>query len=354
MFKEIFEQSVVDPPVRSQKAPRKHLYPSSASLTYMDPDLHTTETVGTCLRAEYYYIKGETPTEGDSASGVLKMNAGNVLQPMVEHAFKMAGLWRASETSFFHKKMKLSGRVDFWLADPTQVVGEREVLVPGELKTIGKYAEAGCCFPKAGKMMPKLDHILQCIPYIDHYSQFIPETKLVIFYLGRDSMELGEHAIWLAGKGEYGCPVDDDERYVMVRNLTGTYALDYVTVKGVYKRYYALAKYVRAGEEPPPDYEDQWDNRRIKAYVDAGPGFGKVNKTECKAVEKALDKEPGRVDDDSRPLLEKGDWQCRYCSFYTRCRTGLKHMPKPVFRDQALNELTPAEAPVVDDEETPV
>jgi hypothetical protein len=357
LFKQIFEKALVDPPVRNIKK-SKSFHPSASSIQYLDQETGTVETHGGCLRAEWYRLMEEPPTEGSDAPGIMKMNAGNVLQPMVEHAFKVAGLWRASETSFFHEKMKYSGRVDFWLVDPTQSMGGKEVLMPCEMKTIGKYAEAGCCFPKAGKMMPKTDALLQVVPYIDFYGQFTPNLKLAIFYMGRDGMELGEHHVWLAGGGEYGCSLKDENRYIVVQNETGVYELKHLAVRSIYQRTIELAKYVKAKECPPPSYEDQWDNRRIAAYAEAGPSFGKLNKTECGAVARALKKaekeNDDRINDDTRPLLQKGDWNCRYCSWYTKCRAGLSHVEKPVFRDTGLEELTPAEAPVVEDADAPV
>jgi len=288
----------------------------------------------------------------------MKMEAGNVLQAMVEYPFKVAGLWRASETSFFHEKMKYSGRVDFWLSDPTQQMHDKEVLMPCELKTIGKYAEAGCCFPKNGRMMPKVDHLLQVVPYIDFYGQFTPNMRLAMFYLGRDGMELGEHHIWLAGSGKYGCNFDEEDRYIVVQNDTGVYELSQLSVRSIYKRTVELYNYIQKNEEPPPSYEDQWDNRRIAAYAEAGPEFGRLSKTKCGVVLKAMaaaeKKSDDRINDDSRPFLQEGDWQCRYCSWYTKCRARLSHVKKPVFRDEGMEELTPAEPPVVEDIDMPV
>jgi len=357
LFKQIFERALTDPPVQSIRK-SKSFHPSAASIQYRDPQTETVETHGGCLRAEWYRLKEEPPTEGSDAPGIMKMTAGNVLQPMVEHAFMVAGLWRASETSFFHEKMKYSGRVDFWLVDPTQTMADKEVLMPCEMKTIGKYAEAGTCFPKAGKMMPKTDHLLQVVPYIDFYGQYMPNMKLAMFYLGRDGMELGEHHIWLAGAGKYGCALKDEHRYIVVQNDTGVYELPWLTVRGIYKRTIELAKFVQKNECPPPSYEDQWDNRRIAAYAEIGPTFGRLNKTETTAVKKAIKKanedNDDRLNDDARPFVQKGDWQCRYCGWYTKCRAGLSHVAKPVFRDTGDDELTPAAPPAVEDADAPI
>jgi hypothetical protein len=356
-FKEIFEKAIVDPPVRSIRR-SKSFHPSACSIQYRDALTDTLETHGGCLRAEWYRFMEEPTTEMSTASGQLKMEAGNALQPMVEDAFKTAGLWRASETSFFHEKMKYSGRVDFWIVDPSQSMGDREVILPVECKTTGRFGEPGTIEPKAGKMMPKTDHLLQVIPYLDFYGQFIPNIKIILFYLGRDSMNVGEHHVWFAGEGEYGCDLKNERRYLMVQNDTGIFPLEHLRVKSVYERTIELAKWVRAKQMPPPSYEDQWDNRRIAAYAAAGPAFGKLNKTETTAVNKAIKKakEDGddRLNDDSRPFVKKGDWNCRYCNWYTKCRQGLSHVEKPVFRDKAQEELKPAEAPPVEDDDAPV
>ena len=106
-------------------------------------------------------------------------------------------------------------------------------------------------------------------------------------YLGRDSMEIGEHHIWLAGKGEYG-KWEEDERYLMVRNEMGTMEFPHLTVKGVYKRYAQLHQYVVKKELPPEDYFHQWSNEQILAYAKAGPSYGKFNATDTKKVLKKL------------------------------------------------------------------
>jgi hypothetical protein len=251
--------------------------------------------------------------------------------------------------------MNISGRVDFWLVDNSvQLNGSRECLVPVECKTTGKYQEAGMCYPKAGKFKPKTENLLQVIPYLDYYGQYIDNIKLVLLYLGRDSMMLGEHHVRLVGDGHYGSALNEDARHIQVENDLGVQEYRHLSVRGVYRRFLKLRDYLQANQEPPPDYVDQYSNKQLVAYARAGADYGALTATECKTVLSTVKTSPEREFDDSEPILDKGAWNCRFCGWYTRCRAGIKHVPKPLIRQEGQAELFKAVAPTVEDVDSPI
>jgi len=354
IFKKHLTQAIVDPPVSSQRKSTS-LYASESSIAYTDENTGLREVAGGCLRKQYYRLTGAVPTNTErDGPGMLKMEAGNYLQDMIEEKFKLTGLWRGSETSFKNPRFNISGRIDFWLADPTVNTENGEVLVPTEMKTTGLWGTRGCMQPVDNKMTPKEDHLLQMIPYLDYYSQFIPNIKGTLLYLCRDSMDYVEHTVYFGGQGAYGIKVEDDQRFIRVENETGLWNLKHLTVRGVYKRVQQLVKHIRAKEVPEGDYVDQWSNARIHTYAKHGR-WDKLNKTQTKAVLNAVKKDPERLKDDSNPLVQKGDWQCRYCEFYTLCKHGIKHMAGGPIRQENPTSLAPAEPkPVEDTEGSPI
>lgn len=353
LFKDIIDKQMTDPPVRDTRVSTT-FHPSAASTKFRCSVTGRLEVIGSCLRREWFRLRGEPPTETADGAGVRKMQAGNYLQPVVEEALKMAGLWRGSEVSFEIRKRNLSGRIDCWLVDPTRTMDGKEVLMPCEIKTVGKWKEEGTVRPnRLNQFKPSDDHLLQCIPYLDYYSQFIPDLKGVILYLGRDSMEIGEHHIWLVGKGEYGMKWRDDERYLMVRNQLGTMEMPHLNVRGVYKRYMQLYHYCQNDEMPPEDYNLQWSNEQILAYAKAGPEYGKLNATEIKKFNKMVKDDPDIGERDGH-ILKKGDWQCSYCPWQTRCKTGLRHVAKDVIQNEQVSHLSPEQREIIDDGESPL
>ena len=177
LFKDVIERTMVDPPVRSTRLSRSY-HPSAASIAFRCPVTNRIEKVGTCLRREYFRVTGEPTTEQADGPGTRKMQAGNYLQPVLEEALKMAGLWRGSEVAFYNRTMNVSGRIDCWLVDPTRSFDGKEVLMPCEIKTCGKWKEDGTCRPdRFNQFRPSTDNLLQCIPYLDYYGQFILTSR---------------------------------------------------------------------------------------------------------------------------------------------------------------------------------
>jgi hypothetical protein len=257
----------------------------------------------------------------------MKMEMGNHIQSIIEDKLQKAGLWMGSEKRIWIPKFRISGRTDIWAWDPESLKpGKSRVPVLIEVKSISGRQEGGIIRPVRSKLMPKEDHVCQVVPYLDFYSQFPgyfhgSPVRVVLFEISRESMKFKEHVVFLGGKGQHGMPLDKDERYAIVRNDLGTYQLKFISVRGVYGRWAKLADHLKKGELPPRDFEMQYDNDKLAIL----------------ASKEVLDREKmvrsRKKDPDGKGLwLEKGDWQCRYCDYRTKCWEGIDHASKPVIK----------------------
>jgi hypothetical protein len=348
----IFTQPIIDvimnPPIRDVKG-FNAFYPSSASVKVQDPDLGIPRVIGgpnACLRNQYYEIKGVPPTNYPNPQGVLKMEAGGYIQSMIEEKLKQAGLWIGSEKRLWIPKYKLSGRVDTWAWDPESLQpGRKRVPIMVEFKSMGRFQESGPIRPSKGSLMPKDEHICQVVPYLDYFSQF-PEAfhgepvRCVIFAIGRDSFEWKEHVVQLAGRGQYGMDLKDDERFVVVRNEMGTFQLKYITVSGIYTRFMELAGYLRAKQVPPRDFMVQYDNEVIHRMFEKDL----LTKKDRELLVRGKKEDP----EGKNPWISKGDWQCVYCGFKDKCWQGIDHTAKPVIHQNLPTHAEPRKPPVTE------
>jgi len=345
LFTEPLEKVITNPPIRDVRA-RNAFYPSSASVRVMDPQTGRPKSIGGCLRRQYYEITGVNPTNHSDAAGELKKEMGGVIQELMEEKLKAAGLWMASEKSIWIPKYKISGRLDTWCWDPESMKpGKTKTPIAIEFKSTGRFGEPGLINPSKGKLMPKEDHVCQVIPYLDFFSQW-PEMfhgqpmRVIIFAIGRDSLNWKEHMVFLAGKGHYGMDLKDDKRYAVVRNEAGTFQLKYITVAGVYSRYMQVAEHLRQGKVPERDYALQYDNELILKMAEKEM----ISKTDRGKVASAVKRDPeGR-----EPWLKKGDWQCGWCPFKDKCWHGIDHQAKPVISQDLPQQGKSAPIPITE------
>jgi len=352
IFSSKIRQAIEDPPIRDTRA-QMAFYPSSASVKVIDPDLGVPTVIGSssgCLRRQYYDITGVPPTNYGSAEGALKMQMGSLIQALFEDKLKKAGLWMDSEVKMWNPTYKISGRIDTWCWDPDALKRGDRVPLPIEFKSTGRFGEPGLITISKGKVLPKGEHVCQVMSYLDFYSQW-PEwyhghpMRIVIIAVSRDSLSWREHVVSLAGKGQYGAPIKEDERYAVVRNETGTYQLKHITMAGIYTRFMEVGAYLRQKTEPPRDFELQYSNERIKKMADKGL----MSKTNANKVAASIKRDPKGTDRWLGKLdAPFGDWQCQYCSHRTKCWEGIDHTPKPLIRQEHPQVAQAKKAPIAE------
>lgn len=267
-------------------------YPSSASVEYNDEEGNTLH-VGSCLRQQFYSHCGVPRTEAMSPDVAVKLELGNWTHEMIVEMVKRSGFWYGDEKRMFKPDApQVSGRADLFVKDP------RDGSPVGcEIKSVSGYYGVKRTI-KDADARPKLEHVLQCMPYLDFYGQW-GLTKWILLYIDRESGAMAEYVIMLE---------EDGSANVQGENFAEIYR--HINLKAIYSRWNQLAEYIGRGELPPRDYTDQWSNKEILRRKKAG----ELTKTDLKTVESKL-----KTGNTEKPMLKKGDWQCMYCDWKGRC-----------------------------------
>lgn len=267
-------------------------YPSSASVEYQDEEGNNI-ILGACLRQQFYAHCGVPKTELMSPDIAVKLHMGNVTHEMVVELIKRSGHWLGDEIRMYIPgPPPVSGRADLFLKDP------RDGKPAGcEIKSVGGYynVKKTITGPDA---RPKIEHILQCLPYLDFYGQW-GLTRWILLYVDRESGAMAEYVIMLEPDGSAN---------VQGEGFAEIYR--HINLKAINSRWSKLYEYIVKAELPPRDFTEQWSNKEILRRK----RIGDLTKTDTEAVDKKL--KSGKTDG---PLLKKGDWQCAYCDWKGRC-----------------------------------
>lgn len=294
------------PPVDSSKK-RSGNYPSAASIKFIDPKTGLELVKGSCLRQQYYSRKG-FPVTGTIDARIDRIrDMGNLISEMFVDDSKKAGIYLADEISFYDEENNISGRIDLIVKDPlacpeTLKRPTPEQIAVIEIKSIGGYynVKGPIKATRDTPLRPKVEHLMQLMIYANHYMKW-GVAKFVLLYVNRENLEYQIHNVSI---NEHGQPV--------VVNNSGIETWTHITMKGILDRYKELSVYLTADELPPRDYTQQWDNPRIMKEYHAG-NFGK---TDGAVIERAV---KSNSHENEAPILNKGDWECRYCDFADLC-----------------------------------
>jgi hypothetical protein len=270
------------------RQPSDSNYPSSASIEIVN-SFGEKEIIGSCIRKEWYRRMGIEKSDKEESTSLLKMKAGKVIeQEFILDLCKM-GIFYGSNIKFYIKQFNISAEVDFFVRIKDKIIG-------GELKTIyGDYADVEVLGKKPPfwvkipetKGYPKLENLLQIVPYIWFWKEKGVTDEFHLIYLNRGSFESSR---------EYIVTMDKDN-YLIVDGVKN----DMVGLEPIAKRFKLLDNYVEKKELPPRDYELKFSEPRAKELVDSKRksaywfGNWKKGKGIC------------------------GNWQCSYCSYKTEC-----------------------------------
>lgn len=303
---EIIDDITVKPLVVSTRK-SSGFYPSSASVSWLNAQ-GELKTEGACLRAEWYSAKSFPGTAVTSPQMEDKKAIGDWFSQRFVEKFKRAGLYVGDEVSFYHDDIGVSGRVDIIIKDPYKAPSPPARPLPKdcigvEIKSLGGYMNTkGTVFStKDTPLMPKIEHILQVMLYLDYYRNFGLNRWLII-YQDRESMEKSWHLVTL---NETGNPI--------VSNDSGVKTLDF-TIAMVKERYRQLKAAIDSNIIPNRDYALQYSNQKILDMKEAGI----LSKTDTEKINRILTKYKN-VSEIKDPLITKGDWRCRYCAYVQTC-----------------------------------
>lgn len=331
--------------------PRTSNYPSAASVQYEKDGETVTE--GTCQRQNWYDWKGfgKTMSVGARSARIQRiLKAGKFYEEMIVQELKDAGIYVADEVPFFIPELKLSGRVDAFIKDPSKksFPSQRpsiDEVIGVEIKTVAGYY--GCQGPitstRNTALSPKVDNVLQCMCYLKY---FMPHgiKKWLLLYVDRG---LGQseaqpthwnyHTITI---NEAGNPV--------IQNDAGTVVWEHFTMDDVMDRFALMLKQLKEDTLPDRDYAIQYSNAKIAQLYAAGT----LSKTDTAAVDRYVrnnGKPIYEVTEDDPAILTKGDWRCRFCDYAEACYSdnpkeipGIKVVAQPK-APKPINEPTEVE-----------
>lgn len=284
---------------------RPGLYPSSASVEYMDGDQKVV--VGKCLRQSYYEALQTQPDGPKSVSLNMKGSLGIWDESGMIDKWKKMGLWVGNNISFYDKELAVSGKLDAILRNP--MTNKPFGL---ELKTFYGYAagrtlcgikrEKGTGRKFPGR--PKNEHFLQSSVYAWEYRDVLDEYRLYYlergdghrleFRVGTEQRDDGEHVCWWEQiPGKYWNYYEEGKVYQPY------------TIENIHERYKRLLKLLRARKLPPREFQEVWDEQTVEYKF----SVGEVSKTNYDKWKK-------------NPTLKSnqlGSWQCSYCPYTKLC-----------------------------------
>jgi len=284
---------------------RPGLYPSSASVTYMDGTRRMT--VGKCLRGAWYSAMQYRRDRGIDVSLMMKASLGKWDEIGNVEKWKEMGIWVANNIKFFNKELALSGELDAILKNP--ITGK---IMGVEMKTFYGYpANRSICGVKREKGTgnryngrPKDEHFLQAILYYWEYQDRLDEYRLyylergdghrIEFRVGFDKQPDGKHKVWWQQvPGDYWTAYSDEKVYQPY------------TIEDIHDRYRELLKMLREKKLPERDYNIIWDTEEIELRR----SLGEIANTKYEKWQK-------------NPALKSnqmGDWHCSYCDYQDQC-----------------------------------
>jgi len=291
---------------RSFDKRRQGLYPSEASVSYMDGNRKIV--IGTCNRSVWYRTNEIPKTNPGGIKLYQTGRIGKELEKMQVRLWKELGLWIANNIKFFNKDLVLSGELDAIVKNPMtgKLMGiemKTHYEYPARKQIYGAKKEKGTGRFIAGQ--PKDNHFLQALLYAWEYRDVLDEFRL--FYFERGTGERVEFRIGSAKR-------NDGQHQCYWEQIPGRYwnafqegkVLQPYTIEDLHKRYKDLIKVLRKKEMPERDFEITWDKETIEYKYSQG----KVSKTN-------YDK---WVKNPSLQSNQVGDWQCSYCDWKDQCK----------------------------------
>ena len=297
------DEAILNERHRSFDIRRQGLYPSEASVSYMDGSRKVT--LGKCLRAAFYRASGIDKTNPGGIRLYMTGRLGKQAEIMQVNLWKEMGVWVANNIKFFDKELALSGELDSILKNPLD-----DKLFGLEMKTYYGYpAGRVICGVKkergSGKFLagrPKDEHFLQALLYAWQYRDRLDDYR--VYYLERGDGNRVEFRVGFSKR-------NDGKHQCYWEQIPGKYwnafqegkVLQPYTIEDIHSRYKDLIKALRKKTMPEKDFSDSWDSDTIEYKYSQG----ELSKTNYDKWVKNPD------------TNKLGDWHCSYCSYKDQC-----------------------------------
>ena len=253
-------------------------YPSSASIQLPDGRVE-----GGCWRADFYRIKGVTPTNPPEFYLSMIHKLGKSVENTVIDAMLQAGVYESSGVKFYDPTINVSGELDitgrFRRNGVMRYFGVevKSVYGHGAVETIQGRARAWRG-QAAFRPKPKTQNLLQVMTYLDQFSIekgpgfYLEGFKLL--YIPRDKPVDGrEYTVFLVKKtdltaehlAEFGPAMKDNERYAYVSTPDHP---DYVetdfSLEDMYGRWKKQLEMMRNDIAPERPYKKFYSGEQIE------------------------------------------------------------------------------------------
>lgn len=263
-------------------------YPSSASVEIIN-SFGEKQIIGSCLRREAYRRLGIAKTNFDEAEGLLKMKAGKWIEKfVVEDCMKM-GIYRGSNIKFHIEDLNISGEADIFIEANKKILGIELKTSYGDyfdVQVLGIKPPWNLKIPETGGY-PKLEHLLQLIPYLYYWGKHKITDEFRLVYLNRGSFKHSR---------EYIVTMDTDG-YLIVDGVKN----DIIGLEPVIKRFKTLDSYIAKKELPARELFLKYPEEVAKKLVDTG--------RKKKYWYANWKKDKGMC----------GDWLCSCCGWKDKC-----------------------------------
>ena len=285
------------------------MYPTAASIRLKDGTI-----LGSCAREQYYrWFKCKRDSSIEPESSMI-FKVGDSLHELAVSLIR--SLSRTSnlrvlsqEQRIWNPSYLISGRSDCVLLD--EITNE---IYGCEIKTVGD----GAIYVMDNK--PKIEHIMQSFIYLDSYTKNAklngtkPPKAWILLYMARSEnwkLQKYPHGSSLKYMWQYTITLDDQGNCHVKDQNQNSIDVNGLNIDMIYDRYDEVLTSIRNKKLPDRDFTYQYDETTLTALSKAG----KLNKAQTGTVDKWLaDGAPtGELD------VDKGDYQCRYCSYRNTC-----------------------------------
>lgn len=238
--------------------------------------------------------------------------AGELYEEYLINLAKSSGVFIGEQIPIYIKSHNVSGKIDLRVINPVT-----HKLTDVEAKSVyghgGNYTLGTPSARRKGQLgTPRDSNMMQIGIYnwwTSSANDSFESSRLV--YGARDTGRYAEYLIHTE-KDE-----NDDLTYIYYTNNApnqGDAVKTAITIDNILEQYASTQRHLDSGEIPERDYELAYDEDRIDLMLERG----QLNKAE---TERHTKRQKWKAGEHPRKikLIEKGDWQCRLCSFKNIC-----------------------------------
>ena len=308
-------------------------WPSEASATILN-EHGEPEVVGKCRRQAYFrllldsyayspkYKAWENLVEEIKAKSTdpdvyLRWiwKQGELYEDYCVDLAKEAGVFISGQTAVYLPEYNVSGKVDLIVIDPEtqdlRIVEVKSVYGYNANSVLGTPAER-----KRGLLgTPREAHLMQIGIYQFWYAgRREGFGSGLLLYGARDTGRFAEYAITIE-KDEIA--EGQEEHFIFYQGVSPNKTAKVnsgLSIENILSNYKMIARCVDSGEIPARDYELRFDETKITKLYERG----ELSKKDTEQYEKRKK----QVEEGKTRLVkavEKGDWQCRLCSYREVC-----------------------------------